>query len=227
MRKHILSIGIFGLALGVMVMGASVVTAKGGHGGGGHSGGHSGGGHGGGHSGGGYHHGGYGGGYHGGGNYGGGYGGGYYGHNHGYYPYSYYGYPGFYFGNGGYPYYYGGGYDGYGYDTYDSDPSMYSTAPTYYPQQSPQDDSVALTEADALFHVLVPPAAAIWVNGDKTTQTGPQREFITNGLTPGRAYTYEIRARWTQNGQEVDRTQKVKVQGGERRVVNFLAIQQE
>lgn len=227
MLKHLRFMILPALALGVMVLGVSIAEAKGGggggHGGGGHGGGgHGGGGHGGGH-GGGYH----GGGYHGGG---GGYhhGGGYYGGYRGYYPY--YG-SGFYFGVGGYPYYYGGGYYGGGYGSGYYDPGYgyntdYYYAPSaagYPPQGPPQDDAVPLTDADALFSVRVPASATIWVNGDKTSQTGAQREFITNGLTPGKSYTYEIRARWMQNGQEVDRVQKVKVQGGERRVVDFVA----
>lgn len=91
-------------------------------------------------------------------------------------------------------------------------------APGYGP---PEDDAVTLGEGDVLFNVKVPPQAEVWINGDKTSRTGSQREFISNGLIPGRTYTYEIRARWTENGKEVERTRKIKVQGGERRTVDF------
>lgn len=86
---------------------------------------------------------------------------------------------------------------------------------------APQDDAVNLTDADVLFNVKVAPDAEVWINGDKTSKTGSQREFISSGLLPGKTYTYEIRAKWTQDGKPVDRTEKVKVKGGERRSVDF------
>lgn len=105
--------------------------------------------------------------------------------------------------------YYSGGYTGSAY----AGPG-YGGAP-------PQSDSVSLSDSDALFNVKVPPNAEVWINGDKTTQTGSQREFISNGLTPGKLYTYEVRAKWTQDGKTFDKTQKVQIQGGERRTADF------
>lgn len=170
---------------------------------------------------------------HGGGwNQGGGYPGGYYGYGRGYY---YGGYPGYYgygygspfFGYGAYPFFgalgslggygYGGnrlgGYGGYG--------GGYGYSPSYDAGQSPPPPP--LSNEEAMFLVVVPPNAEVWINGDKTSQTGPEREFASSGLTPGKTYTYEIRAHWMQGSQPVDRTLQVPIKGGERRLVNFLA----
>ena len=48
----------------------------------------------------------------------------------------------------------------------------------------------------------------------KTTPTGAVREFHPPPLTPGKRYTYEIRARWTENGREVTQTRNVPVTAG-------------
>ena len=183
--------------------------------GGGHGGGHSGaGGHGGGEHGGG---GGHGGGEHGGGW--GGYGwGGYYG---GYgYPYGGFG-RGLYWG--GYPYYggrYYGGYDSYPYG-YD-----YGNVPDYsmpsYSQSAPAPRT-SIPDNAALIDVRVPNNAEVWIDDQKTNQTGPMREFVTPALNPGQEYSYDVRARWTENGQEVVRHRKLNFHAGDRLAVNLMA----
>jgi uncharacterized protein (TIGR03000 family) len=80
---------------------------------------------------------------------------------------------------------------------------------------------VPLTDADVLMIVRVPANATVWVNGDKSTQKGSRREFLSSGRTPGKTYTYTIRAQWEEGGKVVDRTQKVPIVGGERRVIDF------
>jgi uncharacterized protein (TIGR03000 family) len=134
------------------------------------------------------------------------------------------GYPGWGWGYGGY-----GGYGGYpyysGYNDDGSYPAYDYYAPTYYPEAiypSAGQAPIQLTDSDVLLNVRVPVTAKVWVNGEPTTQTGPAREFISSGLTPGRNYTYTIKAEWNEAGRTVDRTMKVPVQGGERRTVDFL-----
>src|SRR5262249_10294447 len=60
----------------------------------------------------------------------------------------------------------------------------------------------------------VPANAEVWFEGTKTTTTGAVREFESPPLTPGRRYTYQVRARWKENGHEVTQTQKVEVTAG-------------
>jgi uncharacterized protein (TIGR03000 family) len=69
--------------------------------------------------------------------------------------------------------------------------------------------------------VNVPADAQIWVEDAKTKQTGPVREFQSPPLTPGTRYTYELRARWTENGREVTQTQEIPITAGAHVNVTF------
>jgi uncharacterized protein (TIGR03000 family) len=70
--------------------------------------------------------------------------------------------------------------------------------------------------------VRVSPSAEIWIDGTKTTQTGGVRQFISPPIDSDRECTYEIRAKWTEGGQEVDRTRKVNFHAGDQLTVNFM-----
>lgn len=151
--------------------------------------------------------------------------------NYGYYPYRYR-YPIFGFGfspwltylpwlTGGYSYgpYYGYG-NGLDYGGISTNTSFYSAdqAATSTPEQAP-----ALSDREVLFLVVTPPNADVWVNGLKSTQMGAEREFTTSDLTPVKTYSYEIRARWTQNDQTIERTRRVPMKPGSRYLVDFFA----
>jgi len=133
------------------------------------------------------------------------------------YPYygSYAGYP-YYSTYGGYPYSYSGLWSGPAYD-----PGYYSSA---YPAVATVVDGATVNpvtpaaysdpaQDDTRGHVnvTVPADAAVWFDGAPTTTTGTVREFVTPPLTPGNHYTYTVRARWMDRGQEVTQTQRVTV----------------
>jgi uncharacterized protein (TIGR03000 family) len=141
------------------------------------------------------------------------------------------------YGYGGYPYY-GYSYPYYGFpyfsDPYDAsfytpDSSMVEPnaqnylAPgtgtySYYPPAIANADSnIARVE------VRVPPDAELWFDGTKMTQVGPLRTFTTPPLTPGRTFTYEVRASWMANGVPVTQTRQITVEAGKRATVDFLA----
>jgi uncharacterized protein (TIGR03000 family) len=69
--------------------------------------------------------------------------------------------------------------------------------------------------------VKVPPNAEVWFDQTKTTSSGPVREYRTPSLAPDRRYTYEVRARWEENGSEITQTQKVQFLGGSPVEVSF------
>jgi uncharacterized protein (TIGR03000 family) len=123
-------------------------------------------------------------------------------------------------GYGGYyPSYYGGyPYSSYGYDTgvsYIGGSSLYTTPgitgyssaypPIQQQQVAPKDDAAHLL-------VMVPEDAELWFNGSTTTQKGTQRVFASPPLTPGKRYTYEIKARWMRDGKPVEEVRTVHVQ---------------
>jgi uncharacterized protein (TIGR03000 family) len=202
-RLLVVAVGVFGLLLGPAVSSALAGGPGGGHGGGGHGGGgHGGGGHpGGGHPGGGHPGGGH-------------PGNGHSGFNRGF------GSGGFFYGSG----FYGGGYYGSGYY---SSPSYYATPSTSYyysPQATYASPSPVIeTTTAASLDVRVPADAQIWFDGEPTSQTGSIRSFVSPPLEPGKSFTYEIRARWVDNGNVVDLIKQVQVHAGDRVPVDFLA----
>jgi uncharacterized protein (TIGR03000 family) len=151
---------------------------------------------------------------------------------HGGYRYGgYYGYPGWYGFGWGFGLGYGRGY-GYPYYPYAVgypvcvSPGYELPAAVYGPVAGAGPASGApvwLTDRDVQLSIRVPPDAVIRINGEPTTQSGPRREFVSSGLAPGRTYTFVVTARWAAaNGQAVELEQRVHVQGGERRNVDFL-----
>ena len=81
----------------------------------------------------------------------------------------------------------------------------------------------AATPVDTMAHVTVrvPADAVIWFDETRMTSIGSSREYQSPPLTPGTRYTYDIRARWNENGQTVSQTQKVEVTAGGRIDVTF------
>jgi uncharacterized protein (TIGR03000 family) len=82
----------------------------------------------------------------------------------------------------------------------------------------------AVADDKAHLIVRVPADAQVWFDGTATTSTGAVREFDTPPLVPGRRYTYDVKATWMQDGQEVTRTQSVRFSAGDRIEVLFPAV---
>jgi uncharacterized protein (TIGR03000 family) len=71
--------------------------------------------------------------------------------------------------------------------------------------------------------VRLPADADLWFNGTKMTATGPVRVFSHPLVTPGRQYSYTIRARWIDNGTTTDQTRTVFFTPGDNLDVSFPA----
>ena len=89
-------------------------------------------------------------------------------------------------------------------------------------QLPPQATLVDVPATTALIRVRVPADAEIWFSGEKTSQRGDWRLFYTPILKEGQSLDYEIRARWKQDGKEVDQTRKITVSAGDRLTIDFL-----
>jgi uncharacterized protein (TIGR03000 family) len=135
--------------------------------------------------------------------------------------------------SGGSPLYFGNpAYGGYSFPYYANTylrgsvfnsglPSVPFPAYRYSPDTSSTSNEVQNSNA-AILELKVPENAEVWFEGDKTVQTGAVRYFVSPSLQPGRTFTYDIRARWTDlGGNPVDRTKQVKVQAGARVEVDF------
>jgi uncharacterized protein (TIGR03000 family) len=131
----------------------------------------------------------------------------------------YYGSRGYWGGIGVYP----GAYSDYPYG-YAAPSYVVPAAPYYYDSTPASVDYAPRADAsDLTVHVTVrvPAGAEVWFDGTKTRQTGALREFESPELMRGREYTYEVRARWTQDGKEVSRTRSIEVAAGARKTVDF------
>jgi uncharacterized protein (TIGR03000 family) len=161
----------------------------------------------------------------GGGHYGGARVGGYQGAAHvgGYHAAGYHYGDGRYFG-GYHPYYGSYGYYPYLYNSYPS--YDYGAAPLFdagatyatpssdtYQANYPPPTVTIPSDASAHITVSVPADAQIWFDDTATTSTGTVREFNTPALTSGN-FSYEIRARWNENGRDVTQTRRVEVTPG-------------
>jgi uncharacterized protein (TIGR03000 family) len=108
----------------------------------------------------------------------------------------------------GQSYNYGNRYQGYGYD---------NSGGYNNPGSNDQDPNAAF------MNVRVPSNAQVWFDGENTQQRGDLRRFVSPPLDPGKTFTYEIKASWTENGRQVERTRKVHVRSGQRVNVDFMA----
>jgi uncharacterized protein (TIGR03000 family) len=143
------------------------------------------------------------------------------------YPYSSYNYSS--------PYTYS--YNPYNYGSTYYTPSAYYTAPTMssnaYVSGTGSSGTPSTTQAfyppnsqgnmPAIIDVQVPADAQLWFDGESTSQTGGERTFRSPPLEQGQNYSYEVKARWSDNGKDVERSRRVRIHAGERVLVNFMA----
>lgn len=86
---------------------------------------------------------------------------------------------------------------------------------------TPEPLPAPIVPGAALIRVIVPPDAVLWIDGNPTTQTGPERLFVTPPLEAQTAFLYEIRARWRAGNTEVSRKRTARVWAGDRITVDF------
>lgn len=73
----------------------------------------------------------------------------------------------------------------------------------------------------AAVEVRLPGEAELWFDGTKMPQTGDRRLFTTPPLHPGVAYTYDVFARWRDEGRDVARGEHLTVRAGESLLIDF------
>jgi len=117
-----------------------------------------------------------------------------------------------------------GGYYGEGMQDYSSTTGTTSPAGTSGQAGMMQGGSM---DGRVLINVRVSPDAEVWFDDQKTSQTGPFRSFITPALNPDQDFVYHVRARWTENGRQMDKTRRIDVHAGDRLVVNLMGRRQE
>jgi uncharacterized protein (TIGR03000 family) len=126
----------------------------------------------------------------------------------------------------GSPYY----YRGYGYEMYEeSAPRRTTQYVSRVPQSTYTSAFYAASQASipanaALVDVRIPKDAELWFSGEKTSQKGMDREFVTPELKKDRNHFYTLKARWMENGQMVEQSRRIQVTPGERVAVDFVHV---
>lgn len=116
-------------------------------------------------------------------------------------------------GYGGYLPYYGGGLG------VASVPMMVNAAsPTPPPAATPQSPGVTPPPPDNAAHLqlIVPTNAEVFFDGEKTTQAGPTREFVSPPLETDKVYNYRVRVRYSNsNGKAIDDARLIHVRAND------------
>jgi uncharacterized protein (TIGR03000 family) len=95
---------------------------------------------------------------------------------------------------------------------------VYVYPPTTYRANYPPNYS----SLPATIELMVPADAQVWFNGQLTAQTGSVRRFVTPPLNANGDYSYEMKARWTRDGEPVEKTETIPVVAGGFRQLNLL-----
>jgi uncharacterized protein (TIGR03000 family) len=94
----------------------------------------------------------------------------------------------------------------------------------FYGPQTGEELSESINTNTAMIDIRIPdPNAQIWLDGQETKQRGTFRPFVSPPLEQGKTFHYKVRARWQQDGKEMDQTKTVEFKAGQRQVVTFDA----
>jgi uncharacterized protein (TIGR03000 family) len=95
-------------------------------------------------------------------------------------------------------------------------------APAVRSSAGGEEESDAGQNAVARIELTVPAGAEVWVDGHRTSQLGSMRSFVTPPLQHGKAFTYDLRVRWTTAaGIVVDVTRTIEVRAARLTMVGF------
>ena len=92
------------------------------------------------------------------------------------------------------------------------DPSAVPADPGATP---PPPASTSIQRADGMLAVNVPEDAKIYVNGNATSSTGSERQYVSRELQRGFNYTYEVKAEVVRDGQTIEQVKTVNLRAGQ------------
>ena len=131
-------------------------------------------------------------------------------------------------GSGSYPGGYANSYPSDNYSIMPSESIAGATGTGYQSFYPPSNAGQFNDGTRAMIRVRVPADAQVMFEGTPTTQTGPERVFVTPPLEGNGNYTYKVTARWRdQSGQDVTRSETVRFSAGRTVDVDLMAAQNQ
>ena len=103
-------------------------------------------------------------------------------------------------------------------------PQTVSVYPPLVPLPSVRviEQKPAVSDNCLSLEVIVPEAAAeVWLQNEHMVSEGIQRQFKSPALEPGKTYSYEVVARWTENGEPKAESRQVNGIAGQTIAVDF------
>src|SRR5690606_38290506 len=91
-----------------------------------------------------------------------------------------------------------------------------------YPEWIPPADKLGNVPPNcACVIVNVPPDAEVWMEGQRSSQSGTTRTFFSPPLPPNQTFVYQVRARWHEGAGRREQIHEVTVAAGHRIAVQF------
>jgi uncharacterized protein (TIGR03000 family) len=84
-----------------------------------------------------------------------------------------------------------------------------------------EEEAVSSEDAPCTIAVKLPEDARLFIQGDLTTSTGPERTFVSPKLTGGQTYLYTLTALMERDGEVVSVTRTVRVWAGSKAEVTI------
>lgn len=99
--------------------------------------------------------------------------------------------------------------------------SSVTTSHSHVVASTPVAPSAPVATGSGMLRVSVPADAVVYVNDNKTTSTGSQRQYVSNGLKEGQSYTYRVRVEYQEEGKVVSNTKTVRLTAGSDQTLEF------
>jgi uncharacterized protein (TIGR03000 family) len=121
--------------------------------------------------------------------------------------------------------YYPGDLPGH-YPWYDGPSDHHAAGPGHAPFADPVPAvPEAVPAGAAVLRVQVPADAELWIEGQRTTQRGNVRIYVSPPLAEGHHFYYDLLALWVEGGKERAKRRKVSVFPGDRLTIDFQQAQ--
>src|SRR5262249_21040703 len=80
----------------------------------------------------------------------------------------------------------------------------------------------ARSDRGVLINAQLPAHAELWIGNQRLNQAGPERVYISPPVAKDTTYYYDVYARWTENGEPIERHRRIFIKRGDVVGLDFL-----